>query len=383
MNINKKKAERLTFFCQLCDKSIDSNICQTHGIDFVTIKKVSESELLAQQAAEAAERKAEESRLEEEQRVNGMLQLEQRSGAVNSGKETRIALAGDQQSDDAADDTMLPVIPDAEDADQLAPSGMEEHFQREFNQNQNQYDYPDPQYEDVEAEPQPEPQPDYFDAPQQPEFQAQEPYFPPTEPAPSSNKGMIFGLLTALALVALAVAYFAMGESQTPTSLYSEAEQQFNQQNYAQALTLYNQFLVDFPNDALVSMVNKKISQINNLQASDNIGLSEEYQEEFKELMLKANIAFQKQQYIEPLDDNVISYLRDVLKMDAGYAPALEMQQKIVDHYDALANTAKESGAFDDAITYYRTILVIKPNDATILGKIHETLTQKGESAPQ
>ena len=36
------RGDDLVFYCELCQAPIASNICSTHGIDFVTIKKASE-----------------------------------------------------------------------------------------------------------------------------------------------------------------------------------------------------------------------------------------------------------------------------------------------------------------------------------------------------
>ena len=35
-----QQQSKLTIFCEMCNKPIDSNICPVHGIDFVTIKKI-------------------------------------------------------------------------------------------------------------------------------------------------------------------------------------------------------------------------------------------------------------------------------------------------------------------------------------------------------
>ena len=59
-----QRSEKLTFFCQLCNSRIEGNICPEHGIDFVTIKKVSVAE-----SAEAAKKQDQKRRIKDLQRL--------------------------------------------------------------------------------------------------------------------------------------------------------------------------------------------------------------------------------------------------------------------------------------------------------------------------
>lgn len=372
MSTTKKKTERLTFFCQLCDKSINSNICPTHGIDFVTIKKVSESVLAAQQAEEEARRKAREAQEAKNRRINGMLQLEQHSSSIDPNNETRLALASDGEEE--TDEAFLPVLP----TDEASEQGLESFEDQAVEEETDDVDYragdyqqPAYEYEDIEAEP----EPDYYQG------AASQNYYYEAPAARKSNKGMIIGLLSVLVLVALGVAYFAMNPSTSPTALYSEAEKYFNQQDYAAALATYNKFVEEYPDDALTPMVNRKIAQIRQMQNTGVAVDMEEHQEAFKEWMLKANIAFQKQQYVEPAEDNVNFYLEQVLKIDPANEPALSLQGKVIAAFEQTAEAALSNRDYESAISAYRNILVFTPNDTDVMSKIHDLLNIERESS--
>ncbi|MCB0292311.1 MAG: hypothetical protein KDH97_18800 [Calditrichaeota bacterium] len=372
MSATKKKTERLTFFCQLCDKSINSNICPTHGIDFVTIKKVSESVLAAQQAEDEARRKAREAQEAKNRRINGMLQLEQHSTSTDPNSETRLALASD--AEDETDEAFLPVLP----TDETSAQGLDTFEDQPAEEAMDDADYrgddfqqPSYEYEDIEAEP----EPDYY------QDDASQNYYYTPPAARKSNKGMIIGLLSVLVLVALGVAYFAMNQSTSPTALYSEAEKYFHQQDYAAALATYHQFVEEYPNDALTPMVNRKIKQIRQLQNTGAAVDLEEHQEAFKDWMLKANIAFQKQQYVEPAEDNVNYYLEQVLKIDPANEPALTLQAKVIAAFEQEAEAALSNRDYESAISAYRNILVFTPNDTEVMSKIHDLLNVERESS--
>lgn len=348
--------EQLTFFCQLCDASIESNICPRHGIDFVTIKKISQVKKPSKNApADGANR-----------RINGMLQLGEQAGSGAVANEKRIATP--QQIKKGVH---LPVIPtDTNEEHALTPlSELEEDLQDVSPPN-------NPYREAVEEELQDyhrvEPGvSNYYEA-------AAAPSRRPGRPA-GINKGILVASITVIVLIAAVVAYVTVKQSApSPTSLYSRAESFYNTQNYAAALQLYRQFIEKYPDDPLIPLVNDKINTINQQSAATLLD-STEGLPQFKELMLKANIAFQKEQYVRPEADNVIAYTTAILKMDPTYRPALELYNRVIAYYQTQAEAAMQKGRYNDAIGYYHTILEIKPNDAQIISKIHSILTQKDE----
>ncbi len=352
--------EQLTFFCQLCDASIDSNICPRHGIDFVTIKKITQVKKPSKNApADSANR-----------RINGMLQLGEQAGSGNAANEKRIATP--QQIKKGVH---LPVIPtDTNEEHALTPLPELEEDPQDVSPTNNPY------RQAVEKELHEQLQDyhgvepgvsDYYEA-------AAAPSRPATRPA-GINKGILAASITVIVLLAAVVAYVTVKQSApSPTSLYSQAESFYNTQNYPAALQLYQQFIEKYPDDPLVPLVNDKISSINR-QSVAAVSDSTDGQPQLKELMLKANIAFQKEQYVRPEEDNVIAYTTAILKMDPTYQPALDLHDRVIAYYQTQAEAAMQKGRYNDAIGYYHTILEIKPNDAQIISKIHSILTQKDE----
>lgn len=364
-----KQTEKLTFFCQLCDKSIESNICRAHGIDFVTIKKIATVEKKA---------KEKEKEKKEEKRLNGMLQLGKEDVAGTPRNEKRIATQKQVKEQDA----FLPVIPtDSEEERSLKPvpavktppeevtdtyhdNPLRETVQKDLDDQLKDYQVVD---EEVS---------DYY-----------EEYVAPAQQAapskPKSYKGIVAASLFIMAIISLVVAYFAVNQPvQSPTSLYSEAENYYDSQNYSEALNLYTEFAETYPNDPLIPMVNEKIAMINQ-QTYPGETAGDDEPAKIKELMLKANIAFQRQQYVKPKDDNVIAYTTAVMKIIPDYEPAVEMYNNVINHYEALAEESLQNGKYNEAIIYYQTILEIKPNDAELISKIHSILTQKDERSTQ
>ena len=361
-----KQTEKLTFFCQLCDKSIESNICRMHGIDFVTIKKIA-----------TVEKKAKEKEKKEEKRLNGMLQLGKDGASGNARNEKRIATQEQIKEQDA----FLPVIPtDSEEEQSLKPvptlnipsenvtdaydNPLRDTVKRDLDDQLKDYQVVD---EEVS---------DYYEEYAAPAQQA-------TPSKPKSYKGIVAASLILMAIISLVVAYFAVNQpAQSPTSLYSQAESYYDNQNYSEALNLYTQFAETYPNDPLIPMVNEKIAMITQ-QTSQDEPVGDDQPARIKELMLKANIALQKQQYVKPKDDNVIAYTTSVLKIIPNYEPAVEMYNNVINHYENLAEESLQKGRYNDAIIYYQTILEVKPNDAKLIGKIHSILTQKDETSVQ
>lgn len=362
-----KQTEKLTFFCQLCDKSIESNICREHGIDFVTIKKIA-----------TVEKKAKEKEKKEEKRLNGMLQLGKEGASGNIRKEKRIATQAQIKEQDA----LLPVIPtDSEEELSLKPvpaaqippedgtgayhdNPLRETVRKDLDDQLKNYQVVD---EEVA---------DYYE-----EFAAPAQQSAPSKP--KSYKGIVAASLFIMTIISLVVAYFAVNQpAQSPTSLYSEAENYYDSQNYSEALNLYTEFAETYPNDPLIPMVNEKIALINQ-QTSPGEAAGDDEPAKIKDLMLKANIALQKQQYVKPKDDNVITYTTAVLKIVPDYQPAVEMYNNVINYYETLAEESLQKGKYNEAIIYYQTILEIKPNDAELIGKIHSILTQKDETSSQ
>jgi tetratricopeptide (TPR) repeat protein len=358
-----KQAENLTFFCQLCDKSIETNICPQHGVDFVTIKKISHVQNNNRQSQK------------EERRLNGMMQLEGENSAAGSSYERRLATP-----EQIKKQAYLPVIPtNSEEQESLKPvpaskiprdtpgmqydNPLKESIEKNLNDQLRDYQETDDAVDDYYQ----------YSTENQPRPQAKS----------KSKKGIVVGSLLVIALLSLFVAYFAMSHSApSPTSIYSRAESYYENQNYPDALSLYIRFAEQFPNDPLMPIVSERIDMLTQ-QTAPVDAVEVDDQTRIKDLMIKANVALQKQQYVKPRNDNVIAYASAVLGINPNYQPALEMYDNVINHFTNLAEEALNKSKYNDAIIYYQTVLEIKPNDAEIIGKIHSILTQKDEVAKQ
>ena len=136
----------------------------------------------------------------------------------------------------------------------------------------------------------------------------------------------------------------------------------------------------NYPKDPLVTVVKGKINKLNKQSGMSSLS-AEEVGPMIQEMMLKASVAFEKKQYVAPENENAVHYLKRILQMDPHHEPAMAMQARIIDYYDALAEESKAAGDLNGALGHYQTLLEIKPTDAGIRGKIHAILTQKGQTA--
>lgn len=402
---------KLIFFCQLCNAPIDSNICKIHGIDFVTIKKVyvDQPNIATQTKKNPPQAQARPKATPAPQ--NGTLRLEnQKPGAATGNRpptgDTRIARASDNPPESSetglarigADgqpiqEQYLPAVPGQENqtqetlparpedlarqeaeaaaaanaARQQAPQPAPGAFEEDFLDPQN-FQQADTQFKQMDPE-----VPEYFEQ-ITPEFAEQ------TVAKPSSGKGILIGISLLLVVLSAAAAYFLFfQEKGSASQLYSEAEAVYSQQNYTQALALYNRFIDEYPNDPLRPVVMAKIEELRQQGTVDTVNMPSNniHADKINELMLKANIAFKNGNYDKPNGDNVIAHIRSVLNLDDSYKPALDMQQKIVDFYNNKATEALNRGESTAAIGYYRTIHQIRPEDTEVLLKIRSILTQK------
>lgn len=351
------KSEKLAFYCELCNKFLDSNICKVHGIDFVTIKKVPASQNFSRPG----------------QPNRGTQQNPGYNNTTMNTGETRIATAGQSQRQ-----SYLPALPDdVRDNQSLSPLSPEIDL---ANNSYARQQYANGSGGRADFQPQisfQDPAGDYSEY--------QDPSAASSTPSGArTRKGarvwIIAGALSGLLIVASA-AFFFMNQQQaaTPTVLYSQAESYFDQQNYEQAEQLYNQFVNEFPNDPLIPLVQDKLSKIPHRMEIVQVG-DNETRQQIKELMLKANVAFQKDQYILPKDDNALAYIVDILKTDPTYSPALDMKIKINQYYDQEAAAAVKNGEYNKAIGFYQRMLEITPNDTELLAKIHAILTSKSRN---
>ncbi len=356
----RDRSERLTFFCQLCDENIQGNICPTHGIDFVTIKKVRRSDI------QSSDKKSNKTH-----RINGMLQLEQEGAPTSPTGENRMVVSDENTPETSSTNIAVEGAKDVPIA-RHAPAGhipgavdtqpvSENEFYTEEEIN-------DAEYQEITTDEVPH----YYEA----QINAER-----ASRWRSSNKDLIIAVIAIMGIVVLAGGYFAMFyNSDTPTSLYSEAEQLYNDGNYNEATKVYSTLISKFPNDPLVGMAQQKIVALQQSNEPSYV-ITQEQQAKLQSLMIKANVAFQKEQYILPKDDNVVKYTKNILKIDPNFQPALAMQDKLVTHFEMLANAAVQDKNYDGALGFYTNILEIRPNDSKIRKAMQNLLELKSRQS--
>jgi|GEM_PF-4400577 len=371
-----QQQSKLTFFCEMCNKPIDSNICPIHGIDFVTIKKIRlDGNIVSGNGGRrSATRMNKPQVMSDTPKETGLVPLRPGKPPV---QETQLpALPGDPRvnpvEDDIHDAEAEPVLPQPNPfkTSQPDPSdGGIPSFQRgrgnEYRQQpeepghvREEFVYQEAAEDDVE---------DYY-----------EPQVT-TQVAPASDagvKGWMVALMAAMVVVLLAAAFYVFNQSNnTPTSLYSEAETLYNNQDLNGAMARYQEFLKRFPENPLVPIVQSKIKGIRQEVRAGN----GEMDEEIKILMLAANAAFDKDNYITPKEDNALAHAQKVLEISPNYGPALDLKSKIMRYCEDEAKEALRLKNYNTALSYYQTMSEIIPNNTSILSKIREVLAAKSK----
>ena len=380
-----RKTEKLTFFCQLCDESIEGNICPTHGIDFVTIKKIAVAETPPPPKPQAPPT----GQGQEPKRVNGMLQIEQQSASKPVNGEKRLATT-QPSARQAQKEAYLPVIPANSDPRKtltpVEPTNDAPPPQNNAPQPDMTFQNQPPQEQQYYQQQQQQPPQSSPEAPPTPTYYAEQAQKTPPKTAapPKSNKTLMIAAISIVAIILIAGAAFFMLDKpgSSPTSLYSEAESYYASQNYPQALQLYTQLVEEHPDNPLAPVVREKIKQLNQ-QVSLPVNVVAEDQQKIQEWMVSANLTFQSQRLLRPKNDNAVAHLHNILAIDPNYTPAIEMRDQIIGHFEQLAETAVKKGQFNDSISYYQMILEIKPNDHEVLKKMRYVLEQKSALTQQ
>jgi len=356
----RNKSERLTFFCQLCDENIQGNICPTHGIDFVTIKKVRRDDI------KSASKKSDKI-----QRINGMLQLEEEGTSTDVARENRVVVSEEnlQETSSSA------ITAEMEKEAQVTLKSPTAHIPGTVDTqpvSENVFhpedDIKDAEYQEITAD-------------EVPHYSAEQINTERSGRRRSSNKDLIIALVAIIGIIVFAGGYFAMFyNSDTPTSLYSRAEQLYSEGNYTAATKAYTKLMTAFPNDPLAGMAQQKIGVLQQPADPSNV-ITQEQQAELQSLMIKANVAFQKEQYIFPKDDNVVKYTKSILKIDPNFQPALALQDNLITHFEMLANAAVQDKNYDGALGFYTNILEIHPNNPKIRKAMQNLLELKSKQS--
>ncbi|MCB0316148.1 MAG: hypothetical protein KDH84_23345, partial [Calditrichaeota bacterium] len=155
-------------------------------------------------------------------------------------------------------------------------------------------------------------------------------------------------------------------------TLYTQAETQYTEGDYAGALQLYEEYAANYPFDPNIEQIKAKINNIHILVEAE-----QQKELEIYGLMEKASQAFAEGRYLLPEADNAAGYVARVLKLDPQFAPAREMQSTILTHYWEEAEKAFDADQLDVAIENYRKILQINPDDQKVVDELERALKIK------
>lgn len=182
------------------------------------------------------------------------------------------------------------------------------------------------------------------------------------------KKTWIFGIGLVLMVLAAGLVFSYWNqpkESIISNAMFVQAEKAHNQKNYTDALRLYNKFIEEFPEHALVSIANEKLSLIHNELTSFN-DQDLERNKLVSNLSQRARIAYDKQRYTGPENDNVMLYVRQILGADPNNQKAIWYENKILEYFEEQATRAMKKYRYQDAMKFYEKILTIRPNDELI-----------------
>ena len=143
---------------------------------------------------------------------------------------------------------------------------------------------------------------------------------------------------------------------------------------------LYQQIVSEYPDDPLAEMASQRIERINP-QNEGTTALSEEQQQQVQAFIVKANMAFQNQQFLSPESSSALYFVNRTLAMDPQNSAALDLQNKLIGHFDNLATIAINEQDYDRALAHYQNILKVNPGSDDILKKMRSVLEIKSTTA--
>ncbi len=360
----------LTFFCEMCNQPIERNTCSLHGIDFVTIKKISDlpqadrgkvkkippkSSSLVPAKPEnkpAVERSGQD--YEPAPPSTGKPASLPEPKGVRSRKNPTLPRI---EFNTPATETPEPV----EDAEVIFPIEIEEEGQPKAA------GFPDASSPDSQA--------GYYQT-RAPKFTRAAPKTPPKKRSRLTPSLLLVFLLI---ITASAVGYFVIKQnSHSPGMIYARAEKLLSQGKSPEAQQLYNEFLDRYPDDVLAPIVQSKIEHLE--QAPPKTDAPGNDEKHLSALLDNAQQALREGRYTSPPDNNVLYYTNKVLEINPRHPGARMLREKLFVHFQNEAQAALDQEQYNKAITYYQTQLEIKPGDPEVINLIHEALTRKGQT---
>lgn len=193
------------------------------------------------------------------------------------------------------------------------------------------------------------------------------------KPLRSGRRSGVYVIVTVLLVAALGSGWYVFYYPDFQRkSLLSRAEVLFNASQYDAARALYFQYERQFPRGAEISLVHERLEHLRSL---DRERL--EKQIFLYDLMKKAADAFNAGRYLEPAEDNANHYIVEILQIDPDFTPAIELRNRMLDHFYQQAAMAFEGDQYDAAVTFYQNILALKPDDPVITNALDRALKLK------
>ncbi len=180
----------------------------------------------------------------------------------------------------------------------------------------------------------------------------------------SSRVILLSGLIATIVLAA-GIWFFVNTKHQKEqqvTTLFALAENSFKRSDYPKASELFEQFVLQYPDNSLSELAQKRLDAIAIMEAEaqkQRAGRSQQIEETLK----RAQTAMNLRRYLTPENDNALQHIREVLSIDPFQKQALEMLNTVGNFYRTEAEREFNRGRYERAKDYYANIQTIYPGD--------------------
>lgn len=204
----------------------------------------------------------------------------------------------------------------------------------------------------------------------------------PARPPLSATVKVLIGLIAIVILIGMVVITMQVtNASSGGSAVFAVAENFYDAGKNTEAMMAYQDFLHQYPSDALAPLAIQRMQAIRKLLAEDFA--SGKIQDTIDDLMRKAELAFNNQQFLKPRRNNAISHISKILLLDPNHSAALSLRGDIIVHFSELGNTAVRKNRLQEAIDHYRTILRINPDDTFFKTQISQLTTRIARAEQQ
>ncbi len=194
-----------------------------------------------------------------------------------------------------------------------------------------------------------------------------------------SGPGSFFYALTIILLIAGSVALnwqqlhaFILGDNDTRSDLYSQAETLYISGKYLESLALFTSYKQQYPNDPSIQSIDQKIDLVKKKIMTR--------ESQINALFTQATAAFHRQEYVGEDESDAFFYLQQLLVLDPENRSAVAMLDQIADKFLAEAMLSTDQRNYPAAIKAYQNILKIRPNNVFALNQlsqIQDVLSEK------